>query len=406
MFRLYTTLFILVGQVYLLFRVLKYLKSTQKFPAWLKPVVIIVFIIFNFPLVWVYFHIWRLTHLPEYVVTMLTPFFIWQMATLFVFLVLGITGLLKLPFMIPYKIALFHPVVKSKVGEMKERQQFKKFDATRRAFLQKGVIGLSAYSFIGSAAGVISKEEYDIIHQTIKIPNLPDEFKGFRIGMLSDVHSSVFMNKEDMAMYVRAMNDLKTDLVVVTGDFVNSQTEEVYPFTEAFSELKAPYGVYGCLGNHDYFAKNVDLVAKEVNDCGVKLLRNDAVQIHNGNSFFNLLGVDDIGRNVKADDYIARAIASVKNDQPKILLCHKPYFFENAKNQKIDLTLSGHTHGGQIVFGTIDRMPISLAAFASKYVAGLYSIDESQLYVNRGLGSVGVPFRINCPPEVTVLTLA
>ncbi|MEW6060558.1 MAG: metallophosphoesterase [Bacteroidota bacterium] len=405
MFRFYTTLFILTGQVYLLFRILKYLKSGLKFPSWLRPTLIILFIVFNLPLIWVYFYIWRLTHLPEYIVTLLTPFFIWQMATLFIFLVLGITALIKLPFLIPYKAALFHPAIKSKVHEMKEKQQFQKFDATRRSFLQKGVIGLSAYSFIGSAAGVISKDEYDIIHQTVKIPNLPDEFIGFRIGMLSDVHSSVFMNKEDMAMYVQAMNDLKTDLVVVTGDFVNSQTEEVYPFAEAFSELKAPYGVYGCLGNHDYFAKNVDLVAKEVNDCGVRLLRNDAVKIHKGNSFFNLLGVDDIGRNIKADDYLASAMASAKNDQPKILLCHKPYFFENAKNQKIDLTLSGHTHGGQIVFGTIDRMPISLAAFASKYIAGLYSLDNSQLYVNRGLGSVGVPFRINCPPEVTVLTL-
>ncbi|MBI2429737.1 MAG: metallophosphoesterase [Ignavibacteriales bacterium] len=289
---------------------------------------------------------------------------------------------------------------------MKETQRYQKFDASRRSFLQKGVIGLSAYSFIGSTAGVISKDEYDIIHQTVSIPNLPDAFKGFRIGMLSDVHSSVFMNKEDMDLYVKAMNDLKTDLVVVTGDFVNSQTEEVYPFIESFSELRAPHGVYGCLGNHDYFARDVELVAKEVDGCGVKLLRNDAVKIQKGNSYFNLIGVDDIGRNVKADDYITRAMVSVKNDLPKILLCHKPYFFENAKNQKIDLTLSGHTHGGQIVFGTIDRMPISLAAFASKYVAGLYSLNDSQLYVNRGLGSVGVPFRINCPPEVTVLTLA
>lgn len=406
MFRLYTTLFLLAGQVYLLVRVLRYFKSIQKSPPWLPPTVIIIFIVFNLPLVWFYFYIWRLTHLPEYIVTILTPFFVWQVATLFIFLILGSIALFKLPFTIPYKVALFHPVIKSKVNEMKEKQRFQKFDANRRAFLQKGVIGLSAYSFIGSATGVISKDEYDIIHQTVTIPNLPDEFKGFRIGMLSDVHSSVFMNKEDMTTYVRSMNDLKTDLVVVTGDFVNSKTEEVYPFAEAFSELKAPYGVYGCLGNHDYFVKNVDLVAKEVNDCGVKLLRNDAVKIHKGDSFFNLLGVDDIGRYVNADEYLARATASANNERPKILLCHKPYFFENAKNQKIDLTLSGHTHGGQIVFGTIDRMPISLAAFASKYVAGLYALEESQLYVNRGLGSVGVPFRINCPPEVTVLTLA
>jgi predicted MPP superfamily phosphohydrolase len=352
-----------------------------------------------------YSNIWRLTQLPENAMILLTPFYIWQIATLFIFFVIGIISLLKLPFILPYKVALFHPIIKSKVDTMKESSRYQKFDESRRTFLQKSVIGLSAYSFIGSAAGVVSKDEYDIMHQPVTIPNLPEVFKGFRIGMLSDVHSSVFMNTEDMAMYVKAMNDLNTDLVVVTGDMVNSQTEEVYPFAEAFSELKAPYGVYGCLGNHDFFAKNVELVAREIDNCGVKLLRNDTVTIHKGNDYLNLIGVDDIGRNTKPEEYITRAMSSVKNEQPKILLCHKPYYIETAVQKNIDLTLSGHTHGGQIVFATIDRVPISLAALASKYIAGLYSLNGSQLYVNRGLGTVGVPFRINCPPEITVLTL-
>jgi len=194
--------------------------------------------------------------------------------------------------------------------------------------------------------------------------------------------------------------------VVVTGDMVNSQTEEVYPFAEAFSNLKAEYGIYGVLGNHDFFAKNVDLVAKEIDGCGVKLLRNDAIKILKNNSYLNLVGVDDIGRKTDPNDYLTRALSSVKNDHPKILLCHKPYYFENAKDMNIDLTLSGHTHGGQVVFGVVDRTPISLAALASKYVAGLYRLGPSQLYVNKGIGSVGVPFRINCPPELTVITLA
>ncbi len=289
---------------------------------------------------------------------------------------------------------------------MKETPQFQKFDSSRRSFLQKGVIGLSAYSFAGSTAGAVSSGDYDVIYKTIIIPNLPDEFKGFTIGMMSDIHSSVFMNKEDMDGYVQAMNDLKTDLIVVTGDFVNSQTEEVYPFVEAFSNLASPNGVYGCLGNHDFFARDVERVAKEVDGCGVKLLRNDAVKIQKGSSFFNLVGVDDIGRNVDPNDYITKALAFAKNDQPKILLCHKPYYFSNANDLGIDLTLSGHTHGGQIVFGMVDGSPISLASLASKYVAGLYTLDKSKLYVNKGIGSVGVPFRINCPPELTVITLA
>lgn len=303
-------------------------------------------------------------------------------------------------------MATIHPVIKSKVREMKETPQYQKFSASRRAFLQKGIVGLSAYSFAGATVGVVAHDEYDIFYEKITIPNLPEQFKGFTIGMMSDIHSSVFMNKEDMDGYVRAMNNLNTDLVVVTGDLVNNKTEEVYPFSEAFANLKAPYGVYGCLGNHDFFTRNVDFISKIIDDCGVKLLRNDAVKIQKGNSYFNLIGVDDIGRGVNADDYISRAMTSVKNDQPKILLCHKPYYFENAKNHKIDLTLSGHTHGGQIVFGVVDKTPISLAALASKYVAGLYSLGASQMYVNRGIGSVGVPFRINCPPELTVITLA
>ena len=283
---------------------------------------------------------------------------------------------------------------------------FKKFNPSRRAFLQKSIVGISAYPFIGATQETDNGNNFEVITTTIAIPHLPEQFKGFRIGMMSDIHSSVFMNKEDMDGYVSAMNALNTDLIVVTGDFVNSQTEEVYQFSEAFANLKSPNGVYGCLGNHDYFAKDVELVAKKVDECGVKLLRNDAIKIEKDNSFINLIGVDDIGRNVKPDEYMTRALSSVKNEQPKILLCHKPYYFSNAENLGIDLTLSGHTHGGQIVFGKVDGTPISFAAFFSKYVAGLYSLGKSQLYVNKGIGSVGIPIRINCPPELTVITLA
>jgi hypothetical protein len=314
--------------------------------------------------------------------------------------------MIKLPFTLSLNVASYHPTIKQKVSEMKETPQFKKFDTSRRTFLRSGVVGLSAYSFIGASSGAASAGEYEIKKKTITIPQLPEEFKGFTIGILSDIHSSIFMNKEDMDKYVSAMNELKTDLVVVTGDFVNSQTDEVYPFAEAFSNLHSPHGVYGCLGNHDYFARDVERVAKEVDNCGVKLLRNDAVQIRKGNSYFNLVGVDDIGRNTPPEEYMTKALAFAKNDQPKILLCHKPYYFEKAKELGFDLTLSGHTHGGQIVFGTIDRTPLSLAALASKYVSGLYTIDQSLLYVNNGIGFTGIPFRINCPAELTVLTLA
>jgi hypothetical protein len=113
---------------------------------------------------------------------------------------------------------------------MKEMVNFKKFNPSRRAFLQKSIVGISAYPFIGATQETDNGNNFEVINTTIAIPHLPDQFKGFRIGMMSDIHSSVFMNKEDMDGYVSAMNALNTDLIVVTGDFVNSQTEEVYQF--------------------------------------------------------------------------------------------------------------------------------------------------------------------------------
>jgi uncharacterized protein len=293
-----------------------------------------------------------------------------------------------------------HSVNARKISHRKSRLE------SRRSFLQKGILGVSAFSFAGAGNSAPENSDYEIREKTITIPNLPEEFKGFTIGMMSDIHSSIFMNKEDMDEYVQAMNDLQTDLIVVTGDFVNSQTDEVYPFAEAFANLRSPNGVYGCLGNHDFFAQDVERVAKVVDDCGVKLLRNDAVKIQKGKSYFNLIGVDDIGRNTDPTDYMNKALAFAKNDQPKIMMCHKPYYFQQAKDAGIDLTLSGHTHGGQIVFGTIDRVRISLSALFSKYISGLYTIDQSHLYVNNGIGFTGLPIRINCPAELTVITLA
>jgi uncharacterized protein len=276
---------------------------------------------------------------------------------------------------------------------------------SRRAFLKTGAIGLASIAFIGSSYSIAHTDDYDLIQRTIKITNLPEEFRGFTIGLLSDIHSSVFMNRKDMDEYVNAMNALKTDIIFVTGDFVNSKTEEVYPFAESFSKLNAPYGVYGVLGNHDYFA-DVDTVAREVDGCGVKLLRNDAVKITKGGAFINLVGVDDIGRGVKPVEYLSRALNGVRNEMPRILLCHKPYFMDDYSDNRFDLVLSGHTHGGQIVFAKINDTYITPASLFSRYVWGLYKKNGTQMYVNRGIGSVGLPFRVNCPPEVTKLTLA
>lgn len=393
-------------QFFLFWKVKQTLNGTSGFPRWSVKAAAGISLLFNIPFFAFVLVIRKQDHLPAEIVQYMMPFFIWQSATLFIALVLAAVSLSMIPFKVILKTITMHPRINTKVEEMKQSEKFRSINASRRTFLKSSAMGLSAYSFIGAAAGTADEGEFETIRKTITIPNLPENLKGFTIGMMSDIHSSVFMNREDMSGYVRAMNELKTDLIVVTGDFVNSKTEEVHPFAEAFSELKAVHGVYGCLGNHDFFTKDVEFVAKKIDECGVRLLRNDAVRIEKDGTFFNLVGVDDIGRNVDPNEYMTKALAFAKNDQPKIMLCHKPYYFQQAKDLGIDLTLSGHTHGGQVVFGKVENTRISLAALASKYISGLYSLGSSHLYVNNGIGFTGLPLRINCPAELTVITLA
>ena len=160
------------------------------------------------------------------------------------FLILSLIRILRLPFEALLNVGKRIAPIKQKINVMKSTPHFEKFDDSRRAVLKTGAIALSAYSFAGATKGIIDRNDYDIIERTVRIQNLPAEFKGFTIGLMSDIHSSVFMTKPEMEEYVAALNNLKTDIIFVPGDFVNSQTAEVYPFVEAFSSLRAPYGVW------------------------------------------------------------------------------------------------------------------------------------------------------------------
>ncbi len=279
------------------------------------------------------------------------------------------------------------------------------YDHRRRIFIRRGMTVLAGAALTGSTYGAFKKDRYELSEIPVPVLHLPESFEGFSITLISDIHSSVFMPKEKMEEYARTVNALRSDLITVTGDFVNSQVDEVYPFAEAFEGLRAPHGVYGVLGNHDYYTRNVDVVARHVEDCGIKLLVNAGVAIRKGSETIYLLGSDDIGTSARADAAFDTMLTGMKQDVPKVLMCHRPYFFENAAHRGIGLTLSGHTHGGQIVFGRINDNYISAARLASPYIAGLYSIGAAKMYVSRGIGTVGVPIRINCPPEITKIVL-
>jgi predicted MPP superfamily phosphohydrolase len=159
------------------------------------------------------------------------------------------------------------------------------------------------------------------------------------------------------------------------------------------------------MGNHDFYTADPELVAREVDACGVRLLRDEHRIIGKDGGRLLLAGVDDIGRRVGVPVKIDAALDGAPASLPTILLCHRPYYLEQAAGKGVDLVLSGHTHGGQIVLGKVGGLIVAPASLASKYVAGPYQSGSTMMYVSRGIGTVGVPVRINCPPEITRITL-
>ncbi len=287
---------------------------------------------------------------------------------------------------------------------------------TRRAFLHTSILGISGFAMTSCTRGILDRNEIEITNKSFAIPNLPPAFEGKTITFLSDIHSGPFMDVDEMQRIVHIVNNLKSDIIVLPGDFVTSHPNEIGPFAEAMNELKAPLGVYACTGNHDYYA-GVDYVSRGIEDTGIKLLRNENVRLEIGGQSMHLIGIDDddaktVSKFVegKHAPHIEAAFRGVPETAATVLLCHKPYMFEDFAKTNVGLMLSGHTHGGQIVLARFGKSVLAFSSLASEFVEGTYLPTESrsktQMYVSRGIGVVGLPIRINCPPEITKITLS
>ncbi|MBI1808033.1 MAG: metallophosphoesterase [Ignavibacteria bacterium] len=392
-------------QLFFYRNVSRYFTNRNK-PKWYIRCLQVVLLTFTLPLPLLVIWHPQLAILPRLLVNVgIYPLCVWHFSFVFLFIVVVAGKLLKLPIVSIVWITTKFGRIERRIDSPQQRTTGLRFDPQRRAFVRQSLTVLAGATLASATYGAFRHDRYEITEISIPIANLPDEFRGFSIALISDIHSSIFMVKEQMKQYADVVNSLGADLIAVPGDFVNSMVEEVYPFAEAFSTLKAPHGVYGVLGNHDYYTRQVEIVAREVNNCGITLLRNERVVIKKGKSTMYLLGIDDVGTNARASQLFDQTLNGTDSEVAKVLLCHRPYYFDQAANRRIDLTLSGHTHGGQVVFAKIGRGVIAPARIASPYVAGLYSIGSSHMYVSRGVGTVGVPIRINCPPEVTRITL-
>ncbi|SEU35241.1 metallophosphoesterase [Stigmatella erecta] len=235
--------------------------------------------------------------------------------------------------------------------------------------------------------------------RVVRIEGLAPELEGYRIGQISDVHCGPHAPEARVSSWVARLNALDLDLVTVTGDLITQGASHVEAVARALGGLRAKDGAFACMGNHDYFTDGEHLI-RELERRGVSVLRNRGVVVNRGNAQLYVAGVDDTWT---SRDDVARALANRPEGVPAVLLAHDPNLFPQAQARAVELTLSGHTHGGQLAVPGVRRL--SLARFVSRWTAGLYRQGRSWLYVNRGAGTTGPPARLGAPAELAVITL-
>jgi predicted MPP superfamily phosphohydrolase len=270
---------------------------------------------------------------------------------------------------------------------------------TRRRFLEQTAIALSAIPFVAAAYGLLyGRLDVQVTHRRIRLARLPKAFEGFRIAQLSDFHIGPFMPADQIRRCVTITNQLKADLVVLTGDFLGWDPAAQGDVVQALAGLRAAYGVFGCLGNHETETQTEESITLLFAAQGIRILRQERAPIQLDSETLNLIGVDDSQPHLKVVERL------VMPDTVNILLIHWPGHFDRAVELGIDLTLAGHTHGGQLSLEFL-RRGLSLSRLETPYVRGWYEKAGAQLYVNRGIGTTGFPIRFGSPPEITELEL-
>jgi len=241
-------------------------------------------------------------------------------------------------------------------------------------------------------ASSLSLEKIDI-----KLKRLPKKLEGFRLVHLSDIHHSPFTNLEHITRAVRAANRLKPDMFVLTGDYVSHEPEYIEPVAEVLGKLEAEFGTFACLGNHDHWT-DAALVTDSFRRARINVLINEGFRFSARDASVWLCGVDDymVG---KTD--LRAALRGSFPDEMKLLLAHNPVILRQAARFEVDLILSGHTHGGQVKLRDEDKRILPPRRLKN----GLHQRRDSQIYITRGIGTVVLPIRYQCPPEISLIEL-
>lgn len=293
--------------------------------------------------------------------------------------------------------------------------------AGRRTFVKTTGIVFAGLPFLSLIQGItFGKYDYQVRKITLKFPDLPKAFHGFKIAQISDIHSGSFDNINEVQRGIDLVNEQGADLIAFTGDLVNNRTEEVAPFLNVFNKLKAPHGVMSTKGNHDYglyynwpsqeaHQQDQADMEKAHRDLGFDLLNNTNRIIEKSGEQISIVGVENWGKTPfpQIGD-IDAALKGTEKTPFTVLLSHDPSHWEQVVLQHkkhIHLTLSGHTHGMQFGVEIPGFLKWSPVQYRYPRWAGLYTEKNQHLYVNRGFGFIGFPGRVGIRPEITVFEL-
>ena len=274
-------------------------------------------------------------------------------------------------------------------------------DRRRLLHAMRGVIYATPAVALGYGT-FIERDNFRVQEVTIPVAGLPKELDGLRIVQITDIHMGTFLSERDVERIVGMANETRAHLALMTGDLVTRFGDPVDVCLRHLGRVKADAGMIGCLGNHEIYAGAENYVQIEGARLGIHFLRSESRVMEFRGHKLNFAGVDYQRRGSR---YLTGAEKLLEPGMPNILLSHNPDVFPVAARQGFDLTLSGHTHGGQITVEYLEQF-VNPARFVTRYVSGLYTEDNKRVYVSRGLGTVGVPTRLGAPPELTVIRLA
>lgn len=276
------------------------------------------------------------------------------------------------------------------------------FDPRRRRMLKlAGVAAVSVPALAGGYGVFVARTRLQAREVEIQLPNLPPDLDGLRLAQLTDIHLGPFLSVKELARAVAMANEWRPHLSLVTGDMITGRGDPLDECLRELARLRPSDGIFGCLGNHEGFARLESYCAVEGYRLGIRFLRSETRYMRFGRAGLNLAGVD---YQRMGGPYLEGLERLLRENRFNMLLSHNPDVFPAAVRQGYNLVIAGHTHGGQLAFEGMGTS-FSLPRLYTPYVRGLYRERESAIYVSRGIGTVGIPMRLGADPEVTLIRL-